>query len=258
MDQQTMFALLVDLHKDGRRQGPGSAEDTLRALDLARLDPTAKVQVADIGCGTGASTLVLAEALPHAKILAVDLFPEFLAVLQQNAESAGSAARIETRAESMDALPFARDTFDLLWSEGAIYHMGFQKGLATWRPFLRPGGVIAVSEITWLRPDPPNEIVTYWNAEYPEMGTAAEKLAIVEQAGFDPIGYFCLTPAAWIENYYEPTERRIPAFLARHAGRPEARQVADMERREYSLYKRYHDWFSYGFYIARKRADVAD
>ena len=59
MDEQTMFTLMMDLHRDGARQGPGSEEETLRAFDLTRLDRVAELQVADIGCGTGASTLVL-------------------------------------------------------------------------------------------------------------------------------------------------------------------------------------------------------
>jgi len=60
MDEQTLFTLMVDLHRCGIRQGPGSDEETLRALDLTRLDRNAEIQVADIGCGTGASTLTLA------------------------------------------------------------------------------------------------------------------------------------------------------------------------------------------------------
>jgi len=54
-------------------------------------------------------------------------------------------------------------------------------------------------------------------------------------------------------NYYEPTEERMPAFLKRHAGLPEAAEIVEMERQEAELYKRYQDWFSYGFYVARKR-----
>jgi hypothetical protein len=40
---------------------------------------------------------------------------------------------------------------------------------------------------------------------------------------------------------------------ARHANRPEAAEIVEMERREAELYARYRDCLSYGFYIARKR-----
>ena len=248
-----MFTLMVDLHRDGTRQGPGSDEETLRALDLTRIDKAAELDIADIGCGTGASTLALAKRLPNARIIAVDLFPDFLSVLAERARAAGCSGQIETRAESMDALSFAAESLDFIWSEGAIYNMGFSTGVEAWRPFLRPGGVIAVSEITWLSPDPPEEIRRHWNAEYPEIATASGKIAILERAGYDLLGYLVLPPSNWTDNYYEPTEKRIPAFLERHACRSEAAAVAAMERHEAELYKRYQEWFSYGFYIARKR-----
>lgn len=253
MDEQTFFSLMVDLHRDGTRQGPGSDEETLRALDLTRFDRTAKLEVADIGCGTGASTLVLASRLPNSRIIAVDLFPEFLDILTERARAAGCSEQIETVAKSMDSLTFAEESLDLIWSEGAIYNMGFSQGSEAWRQFLRPGGVLAVSEITWLRPDPPEEIRQHWNTEYPEIATAAEKIAILETAGYDLLGYLVLPATNWIDNYYEPTEQRIPGFLARHVDVPEADEVVEMERQEADLYRRYQDWFSYGFYVARKR-----
>lgn len=253
MDEERTFALMVDLHREGMRQGPGSDEETLRALELSRVDPDAELRIADIGCGSGASTVVLARALPRAQITAVDLFPEFLDILGERAVAAGVSNRIERVTASMDELPFEEGTFDLIWSEGAIYNMGFGAGIESWKPLLRPGGVLAVSEITWLRPDPPEEIKSHWESEYPEIATASDKIALLEKKGYDLLGYLVLPPKSWIENYYEPTERRIPAFAERHAGDPAAAEIVAMERQEFDLYKRYRDWFSYGFYVARKR-----
>ncbi|NJO47249.1 MAG: class I SAM-dependent methyltransferase [Oscillatoriales cyanobacterium RM2_1_1] len=82
MDDETLFTLMVELHRDGMRQGPGSDEETLRALELTRLDTSATLQIADVGCGTGASTLVLASKLRNSRITAVDLFPESLDILE--------------------------------------------------------------------------------------------------------------------------------------------------------------------------------
>jgi len=253
MDDETLFALMVDLHRDGLRQGPGSDEETLRALELARLDPSITLQVADIGCGTGASTLVLANKLQNARITAVDLLPEFLGVLSERARAAGCLKNIETLAASMDSLPFATESLDLIWSEGAIYNIGFATGIETWKPLLRPGGVLAVSEITWLQPNPPDEIRQYWNNEYPEIATASQKIAILELGGYDLLGYLVLPSTNWVKNYYDPTEERISAFLQRHGGQPDAEALVKMERQEANLYRRFKDWFSYGFYVARKR-----
>ena len=79
---------------------------------------------------------------------------EWRGTVRTSAELSHRLSSIETLAKSMDSLTFAEESLDLIWSEGAIYNMGFGKGIEAWRPFLRSGGVLAVSEITWLRPNP--------------------------------------------------------------------------------------------------------
>lgn len=250
MDEAVFLTLMADLHKDAARQGPGSDDSTKQALGLTRLSSDAKIDVADIGCGTGASTFTLARELPNARFVATDLLPDFLEVLTQRAKQSGCLERVATQQASMESLPYDGDSLDLIWSEGAIYNMGFRAGLEAWRPLLRSGGVLAVSEITWLSPHPPETIRQHWESEYAEIATVAEKVAILERAGYDLQGYFVLPPTDWIEK---PIEEHIPAFLARHSDRPEATQIAEMMRHEASLYERYLDYFSYGFYVARKR-----
>ncbi len=131
--------LLIDLHRDGERQGPGKASDTRLAVALSGLSGAKDLRIADIGCGTGASTLVLAREL-DATVTAVDLVPEFLLELQRRAEQEGLADRVTTLAASMAALPFEEEALDAVWSEGAIYNIGFANGIQALRRFLKPGG----------------------------------------------------------------------------------------------------------------------
>ncbi|MBN2797631.1 MAG: class I SAM-dependent methyltransferase [Deltaproteobacteria bacterium] len=210
------MTLLVDLHRPSPRLGPGSDEQTRRALDLSGLRGRTDLRVADLGCGTGASSLVLAEDL-DAHITAVDLFPEFLAELERRADALGVRAAITTVAASMDELPFEPSSLDAIWSEGAIYNIGFATGVAAWRHYLKPGGVLAVSEITWLTADPPAELREHWTAEYPEVGPASAKLAALEGHGYTPIGYFPLPVSSWLDRYYRPLQARFPSFLEQHA-----------------------------------------
>ena len=121
--------LLIDLHQRAERQGPGSDTVTQKALDMTGINLSAPLKIADIGCGTGASTLVLAQQLKNTQITAVDFLPEFLQVLQERAQKADVAERISTLSVSMDELPFQSETYDLIWSEGAIYNIGFEKGI---------------------------------------------------------------------------------------------------------------------------------
>jgi SAM-dependent methyltransferase len=243
--------LLLDLHLPNARQGPGTDAATRRALDLAGLRGRAGLTIADLGCGTGASTLVLAEDL-DARITAVDFLPAFLDALRERAAARGVADRITTLAASIDALPFAPGSLDAIWSEGAIYNLGFEAGLAAWRPFLKPGGVLAVSELTWLTAERPAELQAHWEVAYPQVATASAKLGVLEAHGFSPIGYFPLPREAWMDAYYTPLRARFPAFLQAHPGDDGARAIVEAEELEIGLYDRFSAFVSYGFYVARR------
>ena len=252
MDDQ--LELLVDLHIDGDRQGPGSNEATRSAIELAGLVGRTDLAVADIGCGTGASALVLASDL-DAHVTAVDFLPQFLSRLNSDAEQSGLGDRITIRTESMDELSFEDASLDVVWSEGAIYNIGFEKGIRSWRKFLKPGGVLAVSEIIWLTHQRPAELEEHWMAEYAEISTASNKLATLEAAGYSPVGYFTLPECCWLDHYYRPMQDRFPAFLKRHDGSPAANQIVEAEQHEIDLYERYSDRFGYGFFIAVRTAE---
>jgi SAM-dependent methyltransferase len=245
------LALLVDLHREGARQGPGSEAETRRAVALSRLAPGAGLRIADVGCGTGASALVLAREL-GGRITAVDLVPEFLASLEERARTAGLSDRIETLAAPMDALPFEEGSLDAIWSEGAIYSMGFAAGVAAWRRFLRPGGVLAVSELTWLTRRRPADLTRHWTAEYAEVDLASAKIAVLEDEGYAPLGHFVLPRSCWTDGYYDPLRERLPAFLARHPGSEAAATVAAAEEAEIALHERHGHLYGYGFYVAAR------
>lgn len=243
--------LLLDLHGGNERQGPGGEDQTRRAIALAGLEAADRLQIADIGCGTGASTRVLAAEL-NAHLTAVDLFPEFLVQVEAVAAREGWRDRLTTLAASMDQLPFEEGQFDLIWSEGAIYNMGFKAGIQAWRRFLKPGGVLAVSELSWFTATRPEPLQAHWDREYPEVGTVSEKLAALEEAGYRPEGYFALSEESWTRNYYGPLEAVFDAFLERNGHSEAARAIIDAEREEIAFYKEYKAYFGYGFYIARK------
>ncbi len=245
------FQLLVDLHKRAKRQGPGGDVETRKAIDIAMLDPSAPLKVADIGCGTGASTIQLARLL-NAKITAIDFLPEFIEVLKGNAENEGLSKKINPLVCPMENLQFDDEEYDVIWSEGAIYNIGFEKGINDWRRFLKPGGLLVVSEITWTTSDRPSEIQKYWEAEYPEIDTASSKINILEKNGYSPVAYFVFPEHCWLENYYRPLQNSFAEFIVRNANNENAQAIVETEKKEISLYEKFKRHYSYGVYIARK------
>ncbi len=247
----TELELLVDLHKDDERQGPGSETETLRALSLIESAHNDGLKIADIGCGSGASTMVLAQNTT-ADITAVDLFPVFLNKLNEKARKLGLDHRIHTLQQSMEELPFEDDAFDIIWSEGAIYNMGFKNGIKQWRRFLKPGGYLAVSEISWTTHSRPKELEDFWMEAYPEIDTVSGKIQTLEQNGYQPTGHFILPVACWTDHYYAPVQSRFDEFLCRHKHSEAAKAIINAEEEEIVLYKKYKNYYSYGFYVARR------
>jgi len=247
----TELELLIDFHKDAERQGPGSSKETIKALELIKISKGDDLKIADIGCGSGCQTITLAQNI-EGQITAVDLFPEFLRKLNSKAKELGLKDKITTLKKSMEQLPFANEEFDIIWSEGAIYIIGFKRGVHEWKKYLKTGGYLAVSEITWTTNSRPKEIEEYWNKEYPEIDTVSNKIRILEENGYSPVGHFILSQTSWIDNYYKPIEKRFSAFHKKHNNSEMARNMVNLEKEEIRKYKKYKDYYSYGFYIAKK------
>lgn len=245
------FQLLIDLHKSANRQGPGGDGESEKALSLAMTDRSAPLKIADIGCGSGASTLLLAHLL-DAQITAVDFLQDFLDVLKERAENKGLSEKITTLCCSMDELPFRDEEYDVIWSEGAIYNIGFEKGITDWRRYLRTGGFLVVSEITWITASRPPELQKYWQDQYSEIDLASAKISVLENNGYSPLGYFVLPEYCWLDNYYRPMQDGFKDFLDRNGNSEEAQAIVAAEKQEIELYEKYKNYYSYGVYIARK------
>lgn len=244
------FNLICDYFSSTLRQGPGSNESTLKALSM--LGPLPKgAKVVDLGCGTGSSALVLAKAL-GAKVTALDLFPQFINILKDRASQEGVADKIHGIVGSMESLPFAPNSLDLVWCEGAIYNIGFERGMNEWSKLLKPQGYIAVTEPTWLTDERPQDISDFWNEAYPEVETMPTKIQKMMSAGFAPIAAFALPETCWTENYYIPQQKAQELFLKRYEGNDFARELVKNQRHEAELYAKYKTYYGYVFYIGQK------
>lgn len=243
--------LLVNLHLPQRRQGPGGPAQTTRAIELAGIASRPNLKVADIGCGTGASTLQLARQL-DTQVTAVDFLPAFIEELKVRAAAENLAGKINSLCCSMDDLPFAPEEYDVLWAEGAIYNMGFEKGLQYWHQFLKPGGMLVVSEITWTSASRPDELQQFWDEAYPGIDTAGAKFDILERSGYSPRGYFVLPEECWLSNYYRPLQASFAEFLSRNNNSQAARDLIAAEEQEIALYEQFKSFYSYGVYVASR------
>jgi SAM-dependent methyltransferase len=250
MNDDAMMRYFYQIFEKAPRQGPGSPEATARAFGLCAGLPPAP-EVLDVGCGTGAQTLELAR-LTGGTITAVDSHAPFLARLDALARAAGLSGRVRTVQADMADLVFPAGSFDLVWSEGAIYNMGFEAGLKAWRDLLRPGGCLAVSDLVWLKAEVPAECEGFWGAEAPGVTTVSQRLSQAAALGYDVLGHFTISPECWTAAYYDPLEQSLDALITGNPGDPDAERVVSMMRQEARMYLQFKDFCGYEFFVLRR------
>ena len=241
--------IFFEIHSGLPREGPGDDRSTDRAFRMVSGLPPGP-EILDVGCGPGAQTLVLART-SGGRVTAVDNHAPFLEELWARAKAAGLQERIHIVRGSMFNLPLQESTFDLIWSEGAIYITGFEAGLRSWRRHLKPGGWIVVSEAAWLKGHPPRELLDFWQAGYPGIKTIPENLVVIRASGFEPAGHFVLPEEAWWESYYRPLQERISRLRQKYRGDAEVEAFLAQEDMEMALYKEYAEYYGYVFFIMK-------
>jgi SAM-dependent methyltransferase len=247
-----MWARFFELYEALPRGGPGDPESARRALSLMT-GLSAHPRILDLGCGPGRGSVALAE-LTGGHVTAFDLHLPFVTGQSLAARRERLADCVLPVCADMGAAPFAEASFDLVWSEGALYSIGFRNGLDACRRLAKPGGYIAVTEAVWLVPDPPEEIHRWWTAEYPDIASIEEKAAVVASAGFDMVGRFTLPPAAWREHYYAPLRERAAALRQAWANDDAGRAVLAQVDTEIAMCERWGHTYGYEFFVARRAA----
>jgi ubiquinone/menaquinone biosynthesis C-methylase UbiE len=239
----------IEYFRKAPRQGPGSEYTTRLATGFIE-NIGRNMKILDVGCGAGKQTIHLAKYL-RCDITAIDFFPAMLDELQQRIHEAGLCSCVKTIRGSMDHMPFREEEFDVIWSEGAIFIMGFEKGINEWKKFLKPGGYVAVTDASWLTQTRPDEVENFWKC-YPDIDTISNNIKKIENAGYVPAASFVLPEECWIENFYLPLMKHDEEFLKRHGNSKDAVAVVKDTAEEYRMYTTYKDYYSYVFYIMKK------
>ena len=248
--QITMMDALIEAHVGLERQGPGSKDVTLKALSF--IDHLSEIsRAADFACGTGGQTMVLAQNI-KANIIGVDICPRFIDVLNNNAKKLRLGDRVKGIVGDMADLPFEKEEFDLIWSEGAIDSIGFEKGLTHWRGFLKKGGHVAVTCPSWLTAQRPAEVEKLWTDAGSSLDSVETNIEAMQRAGYSFVAAFALPEQCWTDNYFIPREKAGKALLDKYGENETVNEYLAGDKFETELYAKYKQRYGYVFYIGKK------
>ena len=181
---------------------------------LPKLD---KPRVLDIGCGSGVPTMELARLL-NGEITGLDINQDLIGVLRGKIKKAGVSDRVRAIRSSIFDMEFPEESFDIIWTEGSIYVIGFKKGLQEWKRLIRPGGFMVVHD---------------------EMGNVKEKLKRISTCGYELLGYFMLDTDVWWNEYFAPLERLVNETRTKYADDQEVREALNQAQSEMDFFRKF-------------------
>ena len=195
------------------------------------LPPIKKPRILDIGCGSGVSTLELAE-LTKGEITGIDIDQSALNRFNTYKEEAGLPDRVRAVYCSMYDMDFPDGSFDIIWSEGSIYAIGFEKGLREWKNFLKPGGYMVIHD---------------------EEGDVSKKLKQITSCGYEILDHFILDIETWWDEYFSPLEQLIIKYRTRHPNDLTILEELQQTQKELDTFKRYPEHNSSACFIIKKK-----
>jgi SAM-dependent methyltransferase len=238
-----------ELHGELSRGSPARLGFTRKAFQM--LPDLHTPRILDVGCGQGGPTLELAR-LSGGQVTGLDTDPWALHELARRAEEEGLSGRVQVVHGSMSDMDFAEESFDVIWSEGSMHILGFERALGEWRRFISPRGFLVVHETVWLQPDPPPELMNCQQLAYPGIRTVSEYVEQIPQHGYDLVGHFVLPEDFWWVDYFVPMVARIRELWKKYSGDQAAQRTLDREQRAADLYRKYRRWYGSAFLIMQK------
>ena len=241
---------LFDFFERMPRQGPGSEKLTKELLQKFRYLLPSKIVAADMGCGSGAAALILAEE--GISVTGVDIYQPFLDDMMQKAKQEGLGHLVKSHQSSMIETGFAENSFDLIWSEGAVFTVGFENALKAFFSILKSGGIVGVSDCFLFQKDTPDVVKKQWEEWDASIKTVSESLQIAENLGYRFLHSELLTPAMWEENFYQPMEKLIAAIEADSSSPQDLLEIVARERSEMEFFRQNNVFYGYVFHILQK------
>lgn len=233
-------------YKDLDRLSPGSTDTTLKVIDKIDIDDNGELNILDVGCGVGTSTILLANYFKNAEVEAIDLFKHYLDVLDEKISKNDLESRVFSYKMDMNDLDFANEDFDIVFAEASAEIIGFKRALKEWKRLLKPNGYIIISDVSWIQ-KPSSKSVKFWKNIYDDVDSIENKIRQIKNEGYEFSDYVIVPKEDW-NSYYNKLEKNLNKL----SGDKSAKDFIGQIKKEINHYRQNSDDYSYVFYIMGK------
>ena len=217
---------LSELDHDGLRKN--FVTYTRQAFEMMpRLN---RPRILDIGCGTGVPALELA-SLSDGEIFGIDIDEAALEGFSRKIAAAGLQDRVKAVKCSLFDIEFPNEHFDIVWAEGVIAIIGFEKGLKEWRRFIKPHGYLGIHD---------------------DVDDIQRKTEAIPAHGYTIINTFAVPKDTWWDEYYSLLEKRIKKLRNTYRADADVLAMLDKEQRGIEMFKNEPKYHGSLFYVIQK------
>ena len=225
-EEKTSIESVLETRKDQIREH--FLKYTKQAFQI--LPKIEEPHILDVGCGSGTPTIELAK-LSDGKITGIDIDQNSLDRLNEKIREEGLSDRVFTKKCSLLNIDFPDETFDIVWAEGSIHIVGFEKGLKELRRLLRNDGFLVVHD---------------------GIKGVSKELNKVPDLGYKLVNHFMLPEDVWWTDYFEPLERLIKEGHEK-AENNEGLAILETYQNEVNMFKMNPEENISAFYIFQKK-----
>ena len=227
------------------RLSPGSDDTTLKVFDKTDFNVNDELNILDIACGAGSSTVLIANHFKNSTVEAFDLFKHYTDRLDDIILENNLQDRVFSHVMDMRDPDFANGEFDIVFCEASIEIIGFKKGLKEWKRLLKPGGYMIVSDVSWIC-KPSSESRKFWKNTYAEVDTIENKISQIRDEGYEFIDYVNVPNEDWAD-YHKKLERNLNSLSTDKSAKDFVKQL----RKEIETYRRNKNDYTYVFYVMK-------
>ena len=171
--------------------------------------------ILDIGCGSGVPTIELAK-ISNGHVTGIDIDESLLDILRRKIKDAGLKNKVSVLNKSISTMSFEKESFDIIWSEGAVFVIGFENSIKNWREYLIPNGFLVLHD---------------------DIKDKTKKLGLIEKYGYKLTAEFDLSFEIWWNEYYSQLEELVDKYKDKYPNDYELTAEIDIDQNQINMCK---------------------